>query len=229
MQFEFRISYPQCCVCLLQSVNSWSNGAWPCGPRTGPPWSRSATTPGWGRWQSPPSHQRSQPPVTSASEPSTQTLRQAQAQARRVSEDRSDGLKIPSGERRGLDGGSDMDSKGQQACSPTGPSAAGHFTQLVQLEKCTQIFLFCREFLIYYHLFFLILLSPHPVFFFPWVDYTCFLIGNIFSVWVVLPALFISPPFNFISLLLLGWYMQLARPPYSDMAALIELGENLFI
>lgn len=42
---------------------------------------------------------------------------------------------------------------------------------------------------------------------------------------------YLSPhPEDFVlPVLLLGWYKQLARPSYSDMAALIELGENLFI
>lgn len=102
--FDFRASYPQHCFCLLlQSASSWSNGAWPCGLQTGPPWSRFATTLGWGRQrQSHPSHKKSRSPVTSASGPSTQTLRQAQARARRASEDGSDGLKRLSGGKEGV-------------------------------------------------------------------------------------------------------------------------------
>lgn len=43
----------------------------------------------------------------------------------------SDGLKRLSGERRGLDGGSDIWTQGQQPVAQTGPSAPGRFTQLV--------------------------------------------------------------------------------------------------
>lgn len=109
------------------------------------------------------------------------------------------------------------------ACSPTGPSVAGSFTQLAQL-KCTLIFLFCREFLIYYHLFFLISFSPSLLS--PLIWLYSFPNREHFSVWAVLPALFIPPFFlTLFHFLLLGWYTRLARPSYSDMAALIELGE----
>lgn len=50
--------------------------------------------------------------------------------------------------------GLDVDSR-LAACSPTGHCWSGKM-------KCTLLFLFCREFLIYYYLFFLIL--PHSIF-----------------------------------------------------------------
>ncbi|TMS02728.1 Serine/threonine-protein kinase pim-3 [Larimichthys crocea] len=46
----------------------------------------------------------------------------------------SDGLKRLSGERRGLDGGSDIWTQGQQPVAQTGPSAPGRFTQLAPLH-----------------------------------------------------------------------------------------------
>lgn len=132
-----------------------------------------------------------------------------------------------SGETRGGDGGNDMDSR-PAACSPVGPSVSGHLTQLVRQQKCTLIFLFCREFLIYYCLFFLILFSPIPSFFLS-VDNICFLMGNILLLGRSYQHYLFPPLFNLIlPHLLLGWYMQ-ARPSYSDMAALIELGENPFL
>lgn len=116
-----------------------------------------------------------------------------------------------------------MDSR-PAACSPTGLSVAGRLTQLVRQEKCTLIFLFCREFLIYYYLFFLILFHPTPLS----VDYTCFLMGNILLFGRSYQHYLFPPLFNFIvPVLLLGWYVQ-ARPSYSDMAALIELGDKPF-
>lgn len=55
---------------------------------------------------------------------------------------------------------------GQQSFAQLARLVAGRLTLLVQLGKCTLIFLFCREYLIYYHLLFLILLfPPSPLFF----------------------------------------------------------------
>lgn len=132
---------------LLQSASSWSNGVWPCGPQTGPLWSRSATTPGWGQWQNHPSHRRSLWAATSASGPSTQILHQAQARARRASEGGSDRLCFFVGI-----GGWGGQKKQIRLC---GKRKGGDRTDLqpdplARQEKCTLIFLFCREFLIYY-------------------------------------------------------------------------------
>lgn len=162
--FAFRKTHPHCDLCLLQSVSSWSNGAWPCGPQIGPPWSRFAITPGWEWHPSPPNRQRSRSLVTSASEPSTQTRRQAQTQAKRVSENDSGLKKYTFVGNEGVWMEGVVWTQRLAACSPTVPSVAESFTQLAQLRKCTLIFLFCREFLIYYHLFFLILFSPSLLF-----------------------------------------------------------------
>lgn len=130
--------------CFLQSASSWSNGVWPCGPQTGPLWSRSATTPGWGQWQNHPSHRRSLWAATSASGPSTQILHQAQARARRASEGGSDRLFFCGGEKK------QIRLCGKRRGGDRTDLQPDPLTQQARQEKCTLIFLFCREFLIYY-------------------------------------------------------------------------------